>query len=127
MIDRSEWRERIKNRVAEREADRLSGFMGLAHAAPPMEVLTTSENWNKYLEYLQGQVEETKENLTKYQDILLNPNTLDYADILYAKTFYLRLQERLHTLEFVMQIPKHLIESGKIAKEQVGNLGGERM
>lgn len=128
MRSKSEWNERVKKKGAEREADRVSRFMiGLAHAAPPMEVLTTSEPWNKYLEYLQGQIEETEKRLEGYREKLTDPSILDPEGMLYAKVFYLRLQERLHTLKFVMQIPKHLVESGKIARDQVGNLGGEMM
>jgi hypothetical protein len=91
----------------------------ITRAAPQMEVLTGSEEWDKYLTYLQALLETIKYNIEQAQHTMLDPFSWNTETLTKCKMDLLKLEDRKDLLEFVMKLPKELIETGEIAKHQL--------
>lgn len=91
----------------------------IVRSAPKMEVLTGSEEWDNYLTYLQTALDMTIGQLEYTNNLMLDPNSWDNESLMKTKMNLLRLREKKEVLEFVMQMPKELIETGEIAKNQL--------
>jgi hypothetical protein len=83
-------------------------------AAPQMEVLTNSEEWNKYLSYVQPILESAKEQKTSITQQLLNPTLFDAEKMAQLKSEIIRMTERIEVIETLMTFPKQIIEYGKV-------------
>lgn len=84
-------------------------------AAPQMEVLTNSEEWNKYLSFIQPLLEQAKEHLNEISQNLLNPSLFEAEKIFQLKSEHIKMTERVHVLEVLMSFPKQIIEYGKVS------------
>lgn len=91
----------------------------IVRSAPKMELLTGSEEWDQYLTYLQSALDMTIGQLEYTNNLMLDPNSWDNESLMKTKMNLLRLREKKEVLEFVMQMPKELIETGEIAKNQL--------
>lgn len=91
----------------------------IVRAAPKMELLTNSEPWDQYLTYLQAALDLTNDQLEYNNKLMLDPNSWDNESLMRTKMNLLRLREKKEVLEFVMTMPKELIETGEIAKNQL--------
>ena len=92
--------------------------METVRAAPQMELLTGSEEWDKYLSYIQPLLENAKiqkENITQQ---LLNPSLFDAEKIFQLKSEHLRMTERIEVIETLMTFPKQIIEYGKVSSTE---------
>lgn len=112
MIDREQWALSLKQRTP-----RVQGLHQIARAAPPMEVLTQSEEWNTYVSYLQAQLEKAENEILLFTEKLLSPGLWDHTEMVRIKAAILTLQERATTLKASIEIPKHIIDSGKRVDE----------
>lgn len=94
----------------------------IQRAAPQMELLTGTEEWDKYLTYLQSLLESIELNIEHSKAVMLNPHSWNTEDLIREKMNLLKFEDRKDLLEFVMGLPKELIETGEIAKQALYDL-----
>lgn len=83
-------------------------------AAPQMEVLTNSDEWNKYLSYVKPLLEQAKTHAKEIEEKLLNPSLFEAEKLFQLKSEHIRMTERANVLEVLMSFPKQIIEFGKV-------------
>jgi len=109
-FDKREKKETVKDRPLLEE---------IVRAAPKMELLTGSEEWDSFLTYLQAALDMTLDQLEYNNTLMLDPNSWDNESLMKTKMNLLRLREKKEVLEFVMTMPKELIQTGEIARNQL--------
>lgn len=82
-------------------------------AAPQMEVLTNSEEWNKYLTYLEPLAQQAEARANDIADQLLSPTLFEAEKIFRLKSEHIRMIERSEVIRILMTFPKDIIEYGK--------------
>jgi len=88
--------------------------METLRAAPQMELLTNSEEWDKYLSYIQPLLEKAKLDKENITQKLLSPLLFDAEKMAQLKSEIIRMTERIEVLEVIMTFPKQIIEYGKV-------------
>ena len=106
-----------KQAVAERKDRALREAMPqlrmVQAVAPVMQaMLTTSDHWNRYLTFLQGQVDRIKLLKDTAHARLAGHMVWDYADLVKLKSDVLRADCMIETLMFCMNLPKAIIDDG---------------
>lgn len=86
----------------------------IKRAAPQMEVLTNSEEWNKYLSYLEPLAEAAEQKVKDLTVQILNPTLFDSDKFVLLKSEHIRMTERVEVIRELMTFPKQIIELGKI-------------
>ncbi len=109
-FDRSEFAATVAEKQHERNAQMLPMARILTGAAPIMERVTKSEDWNRYLTFLQGFLER----LTKQKDIatakLADPAVWNTEDLLKLKSDILIAQTGMDWLNLAISLPKAIME-----------------
>ena len=118
-IDRKDFEESEIKRKEERDQGRLFAFHGMAREAVKAEFMTSDENWDLYLSYIQGLIKNAESQIEPLKSRLIEGNVFDHVELLLLKNEITRLGERLHVLNFVIALPKQVIENGKKAKKYV--------
>lgn len=91
----------------------------IIRTAPQMEYLTNSEEWNKYLSYVQTLLEQARSNQENITSQLLNPSLFETEKMFQLKSEHVRMTERIEVIEALMSFPKQIIELGKVASDPI--------
>lgn len=86
-------------------------------AAVHAEHLTSNETWDGFLGYIEGAKEECSAAIESCQNSLCNTHLVSYDDILHIKLVLSDLDGQLKALDWVLELPKALLETGEIARE----------
>lgn len=118
--DRSDVTALRARRQEQKTREQLPAMRMLAAAAPVMDkLMTESDAWNRYLGMLQAQVER----ITKLRDFaktrLADPGIWDPMALTKLKADVLQAEAMLGVLQFVMELPKALMEDGARAQQVV--------
>lgn len=111
-FDRKEWAAREKP-VRKSQAP----LHQIIQAAPKMQALTGSPQWDTFLSYFQAQIEIANKSIDTLTMQLLSPSLWDPTEMVRIKAAIISLQDRVATLTTVLELPKKIIESGKTAEE----------
>jgi len=125
MFNRGDYEKLVSERKGVvKPADRAK-LEDIARAAPEMTVLTGTTEWDKYLTYLQAMLEYIERKIEYTRKSLLDPNVWGIEELTVIKMDLLKFEDRKELLEFVMELPQELVESGKIAKQTLYDLNEE--
>lgn len=91
----------------------------IVRTAPQMEYLTNSEEWNKYLSYIQTLLDQARSSLENITSQLLNPSLFEAEKMFQLKSEHARMAERIEVIETLMSFPKQIIELGKITSNPI--------
>lgn len=108
--DRSDWKPQAQKVAAAKPM-----LHQLAVAAPRMETLTQSAEWNRYLQHLQAQVDIAKRGIEACVNGLTDPNITDPNEIFRLKITHAAFVARKQAFDEAMELPKQLIEAGDAA------------
>ena len=110
MYTFDEWsktsRESLEKAEKAPQADRRTVVL---RAALDAEKLLGDEKWDRYLELLQGAVQEIDSLRTTWTQRLHDPMLLDHDGLLRAKTALTDLDAQHRALSWAMELPKRLI------------------
>lgn len=109
-----EWKETL---VKPADAERQTDIRLAIRAAVHVEHLTKNEIWDQFLGYLQGGLEECQKRVETYRMTLLSPYTVDHQEILRAKLVIADLEGQARAVQWIMEMPKAILETGNIARE----------
>ena len=117
-------RKDLKAAVADRAHEQQRALMPLTRmlsaAVPVMNsLMTESDAWNRYLEILQGFVEQTKNSKLMAESRLAAPDVWEHGQLMKLKNDVLTCSAMVEALTVAMQLPKALLEGGAAAKEIV--------
>ena len=85
----------------------------LKQAAISADYLTNDPHWDKFLSYLQKELDSWNERSKSYELGLLNRNTVNYEKILEMKMGYLESKTAIGVLEGVMAFPRKIMDENK--------------
>jgi len=121
MYDRADW-EALKKAKQKGKPEPIQTVTQILRAAPPMEILTNSEEWDKFLSYLQPLVERSEQESAYLKDKLTDPTIIKHEELVFLKLAYTRQTERTEVLKLVMSLPKEIIKLGELSKKTLKNL-----
>ena len=113
MFDREDF-EKVAKKGIERHKPLLHQLIA---AAPSMETLTQSDEWNRYLTYLQTQILQAQKLQQTCITVLSDPNVTNHEDILKAKIAHASALSAEKAFTDAINIPKQIVDSGKSAEE----------
>ena len=103
--------------------DKGRTLQAIQQAAVKAEILTGDENWDNFLSYLQATTRNAAEARDRYMNEIASPLLVDGNEMRLKQIAIIRLNERIATLQAVMNIPKELKEGGKEASKDLEKLG----
>ena len=125
MFDREDFDRQIKEQTTKKAETRKPLLHQLIAVAPMMEALTQSDDWNRYLSYLQARIEISRKAKDAADQILHDPQVTGHEDLLRAKIAYSMALAHEKAFTEALEIPKQIIESGKSAEELLGKLDAD--
>ena len=86
-------------------------------AAPVMQkMMTESDNWNRYLTYLQGFIEKARQRKAMTFAQIDNPSILDDKDLRRLKNDLVIAQSMIDAWTLAVELPKAIIDNGAEAQ-----------
>jgi len=123
---RKEFRDAVAEKARKRRAESLPAIQALQAAGVIMARLTTgSEEWNRYLSYLQGHIERTRARRDVAQTRQNDPTVWDIAERNKLKADILQAEAMIAALQWAMELPKALVDGGAQATEFLNKLDHE--
>ena len=116
MIDRSRFQSVSEINRQKMEDKALSSTLHLLHAAVPIEKLTRSNEWNAYLELIEGMIETEQKRIEEMQKKLNDPNVVNIDQIMLLKA---NLAKSLGALGAYMQVrdmPQQIVGAAERAR-----------
>jgi len=86
-------------------------------ASLDMKALTSIPTWDKYLTYVQAAGERVTEELIKNTEYIFRLDVVNVDDVMKAKLAAAFNTGQQRTLEWALELPKAIIEAGKMARE----------
>lgn len=110
-------RDEYKSRPeAKKSEDHRLRYELIRQAAVRTELLMGSSEWNSFLGYIQGAIEETEVQRDSLIELISDPLMVDHDQIMRAKIALSGCKERIAAWNAVIELPKDLIEAGNKAK-----------
>ena len=125
-FDRKEFLDTLAEKANQRKANSAPAMRVLAAASVVMEkLITKSEEWNRFLSYIQGQIEKTRAQKESAHQKLADPSIWEPYQLNKLKSDLIAADAMITALEWVMQLPKALIDGGADAQEFLNKLDRE--
>ncbi|GMR03352.1 MAG: hypothetical protein BMS9Abin21_187 [Thermodesulfovibrionia bacterium] len=115
MMDRAEYKEKTKKTT---KTEPLHQFM---QASVEATRLTNDTSWDYFLTIVQGiynQADEAKQ----INQTALNAEVFDHVELLKIKSAITRCDERLITLDMILNLPNQIKQEGQKAKALIDDL-----
>ncbi len=110
MLNRKDYRDSLTAKKPEKDITSLE----IKRSAPQMRILTNSEEWNKYLSYLEPLAENAEKAAKELSVRILSPDLFDVEKLVLMKSEYIRMTERAEVIRELMTFPKQIIELGEV-------------
>ena len=125
--DRAEFKATLADKAKQRQNATLPAMRALQVAGVIMAKLTTgSEEWNRYLSYLQGQIEKTRSRKADAQAKMADPTVWDTQALTKLKSDIIQADAMIAAWEWAMELPKALVDGGAEATEFLNKLDKEK-
>ena len=123
---RKDFNATIAEKARQRTTQQIPGLQMIQAAGAVMAKLTTqSDEWNRYLSYLQGQIDKTRERVAAARLKQDDPALWDVAKRNKLKADILQGEAMIAALEWAMALPKALVDGGAEATEFLNKLERE--
>ncbi len=124
--DRKDFTAILAEKAKHRRDSSLPAVRALQAAGVIMARLTTgSDDWNRYLSYLQGQIDKTRERVAAARAKQDDPALWDVAERNKLKADILRGEAMIDAWNYAMLLPKALVDGGEEATESLNKLDNE--
>ncbi len=123
-FDRDRYEKFAKERVeaAHAKGVRPAQILQLVHAAPPMERLTTSNEWNSYISVLQAWLDKANKDRVTLVDSLTNAITIDPMHIAQLKAQINICDGYIKALEQALSLPRQIVDNAKSVEDLLAKL-----
>ena len=123
-FDRDDFTAGVKERQHARASELMPLVRLIAGAVPLMEALVTKdENWNRYLQYLNGLVEHWTVKRDEAAAKLVGSPTWNHEDMLKLKSDVMVADAMITAWKIAMDLPKTIVGCKDQAQEVVNKLG----
>lgn len=120
-ITRTQYEKSSKERAADKLSDRhLSAVLHLVHAAVPLETLTNSPEWDRYLQLITALLEIASKQEQELVGKLSWNGTVNHDELMLTKIQLAMWRGRAGALQDVLSLPKQVLEAAARAKESMG-------
>lgn len=124
--DRKAFHDAVAEKASKRQAQALPAMRAAQAAGVIAQKLTTgSDEWNRYLSYLQGQIDKTRKQRDAAQAKLADPAIWDPQALNKLKADMLQADAMIAAWEWAMALPKALVDGGAAATEFLNKLDKE--
>lgn len=121
----SDWNKVVEEKKKQTISQIKPALYQIAQAAPKMELLTGDENWDAYLRHVQSLIEQTENVLSASKEKYFSDLSLSDEERRKVFASILLLQERVNTMNLLVQMPKQIVESGKQALNELSKIAGD--
>lgn len=116
---RADYQKMVADTARAKFDDRqLSSALHLIHAAAPLEKLTQSDEWNRYLQLVTGLIAQTQEQERLFTQQLKGA-LVKHEDLLLVKLNLAAAEARIQALQQVLELPKTILEASERVKGSV--------
>ena len=124
--ERAEFKSALAEKAKQRQSATLPAMRALQAAGVIMAKLTTSsDEWNRYLSYVQGQIEKTRQRKAVAEARQNDPSIWDIPERNKLKADIIAADAMISALEWAMELPKALVDGGAEATEFLNKLDRE--
>ena len=124
--ERKDFKERLAEKAAARRNDTIPAARALQPAGVIMAKLTTgSDEWNRYLSYVQGQINKTRDQRAAAQQKMADPTVWEPYQLTKLKSDIIQADAMISAWEWAMALPKALVDGGAEATEFLNKLDRE--
>jgi hypothetical protein len=92
---------------------------GLAQAALKADAVTGDASWDTYCSYIQRAIDVAKQQRAAQMAILTSPAMVNDEKITAARHSIFQMDERIRSLEWVVNMPAEIKRVGSVAKEKL--------
>ena len=125
-FDRKQWNDALAAKAKQRQTSALPAMRAMQVAGVIMAKLTTgSEEWNRYLSYLQGQIEKAQERKAVAHSKMADPSVWEPYQLNKLKADILQADAMIAAWQWAMELPKALVDGGAEATEFLNKLDRE--
>ena len=115
---REEYLDSLKNKGDEASSN-LHVLRQIQASAPSMKVLTNSIEWDKYISYLQTELEQVTQLHEKAVEKISSEHVWETEQLFKLKSSILVAKAIIDTLNFCMNLPKAIIEDSLGVNEMI--------
>ena len=124
--DIKDFRAQVEAKAKKRQSTALPAMRALQAAGVIMAKLTTgSDEWNRYLSYLQGKIDQTRDRREVALKKMSDAAVWDPQQLTKLKSDILQADAMIAAWEWAMLIPKALVDGGAEATEFLAKMEGE--
>ena len=121
--DRDEdWQPRVRERKAESLRRSVPDMRAMHHAALSIAEVTGDEHWDRFLEIVQGRIEELRIERDKALDQLKTSDDYSVEGMINQKLAVRLFGISIEVLEWAVGLPKEILEKGERAKGLLGTV-----
>jgi hypothetical protein len=117
--DRDEFRAKAEEKSVRRQVEFLPMAKIIASASPVMQGVTGDQNWDRYLSYLQGFIDRTRNQVSIAQTKMADPGVWEHKDLLKLKADILVGEAMVQALTLAITLPKAIMEGSEEAKKLI--------
>ena len=126
-FDKADFLATVSKRSQERQAANMPLLRAAIAVAPIMEKLITgSETWDKYLQYLQAYIQQAETSKANAQAKMSDPAVWDSGLLTKLKSDILVAEAYIDAWKLAMQLPKALIKGGEEAQTPIARFPVEQ-
>ena len=124
--DRADFKAQVAQKAMQRQSSALPAMRALQVAGVIAAKLTTgSEEWNRYLSYLQGQIEKAQERKGVAHSKMADPSIWEPYQLNKLKADILQADAMIAAWQWAMELPKALVDGAKEAEQFLNKLDRE--
>ena len=125
--EKKDFLDAVREKAQKRQFESVPAMRVLQAASVVMEKLTTrSDEWNRFLSYIQGQIEKTRQRKAVAETRQNDPAIWDIPERNKLKADIIAADAMISALEWAMELPKALIDGGAEATEFLNKLDKEK-
>ncbi len=115
-----DWTPRVKEKSNAQALYSASNLRALSRAELSISQVTGDEHWDSFLQLIQGRLEEKRTQRSQASTALEESNDFSPEVLINQKLIVRQLGCEIEALEWVIGLPKFIIEQGAKAKELLG-------
>jgi hypothetical protein len=125
-FDRKEFNDQVTRIEKRRHRENKPQLQAIHHAALRTQHVTGTPVWDDFLRYIEGAIEQTRDQLQGWEAKLVDPGVVSDDDMRLAKMQAIICRERIRAWEAVIALPKQLHDAGAEAKSILDTLEDEQ-
>ena len=123
-LEREEWRRQRERTRTQETRQREPMFRQLAQAEVAADRLTSSEEWNWFLQIVQALRDQAQAGLAQIEENDRSNYEFSYEELSRAKSARLVWSERIRVLDEMLDIPASALTDGESARRKLDEIVG---